>query len=182
MKAGRASHKRTGFTLIELSVAIAVSGVLLVLLASLLTVIMKADRGMRESLAENQTLERLAAQFREDVKRSWEANPRAGDAPGLELVLGPNHRVTYSTVEGHLRREEHRAEQLVRQEDYRALAAPKVRYEVDAGQAAGGARFVRMALDRPALRPEGPTTTLELVAPLGLQRRFASSSAKEATK
>lgn len=172
---------RSGFSLIELTASIAVSSGLVILMASLLQTLMLADRGARESLAEDRSLARLSAQFRLDVKQAGEASidQPPGKPARLVLSTSSDQRVVY-TFDGHLQRESQEDRKTVGHEAYLAIPLAEVRFDIDTpGKPERvAARMVRMHLDRRPLRTEGPPQPLELMAPLGRYLRFSPSAAK----
>ncbi len=177
----RKQRGRSGFSLIELTASIAVSSVLIVLMATLLQTLTNADRGTRESLAEDRMLARLSSQFRLDVKQAGEASVEQPAGKPVRLVLSHRdaQRVMY-TFDGHLLREAQVEGKTVCREDYGAILLTGTRFEIDAPAKLDPAavRLVRLHLDRRPLRVEGLTQTLELVAPLGRHLRFTPTAAK----
>jgi len=150
-------------------------------MASLLQSLMLADRGARESLAEDRMLARLSSQFRLDVKQAGEASLElpAGKPARLVLSASGTQRVVY-TFNRHLLREAQVESQTVGHESYIAIPLAGVRFEIDSPEKrdVAAVRLVRLHLDRRPLRVEGSPQPLELVAPLGRHLHSVPSAAK----
>lgn len=116
--------KRFGYSLIETLVVIAGSGVVLALAVSLLHGISEADRLGRERAAVQQTLRRLAADFRDDAHAAGRLAPIEIVAEGTKSTAWEFHgpqgerKVRYRTTGHRLVREEQAAGKTLRRETY----------------------------------------------------------------
>ncbi len=117
--------KRLGYSLIETLVVIAGSGVVLATAVGLLHSIFRVDRTTRDHAAGQQTLRRLAADFRDDAHAAVKLTPVEAVAdgkksPAWEFQLPQaDRKVRYQAISNRLVREEQGGGKTVRREAYR---------------------------------------------------------------
>ncbi len=108
---------RRGFTLIELMVVLTVGTVIVGIGVGTLHVLLRTEQTGRDRVPQAGVLARLAAQFRSDVNAA--VRQTAGEHRAeWRFALTEDRLVAYRALPGELRREEHVAGKLVRQETY----------------------------------------------------------------
>jgi prepilin-type N-terminal cleavage/methylation domain-containing protein len=80
-------HSRAGFTLLEMLVVMAALGLLMVLIAGLLTGLVRAERAASEDFQRLLVQSALADRFREDVSRAVDAPERLGEQEAGQACL-----------------------------------------------------------------------------------------------
>jgi type II secretory pathway component PulJ len=104
MTTSRARHaQRRGYSLVEMVLVIGSLSIILSLCGMLLHTLLRLDRSGRESLTAASALNRLARQFRNDVRAADSASPRRD---GFELSRPGGPRVVYHPEGNRLVREE----------------------------------------------------------------------------
>lgn len=93
--------KRTGFSLIEMTVAITMGSTLMLLGVGLIHKTMEARRAAVEMIERENTLSRMAAWFRRDVRTAAELQMREN---GLQIATDRGEVVRYEVREGSLSR------------------------------------------------------------------------------
>jgi prepilin-type N-terminal cleavage/methylation domain-containing protein len=188
MTAHRRSRKRlscqfrSGYTLVEMLVAITAGVVVMTVAAGLLATLMRLEDHSQRRFSERAAVMRLAEQFRRDAHAAIEAsavepvgNEPAGGA-AWELKLGDDHRVEYRIDRQGLLRTEHRGDRTTRQEWY-AFAAP-VQAAIDLPSSEE--RLIRLRLEglsKPGA--DAPLPPMVIAARLGLDHRFAQAEEQE---
>lgn len=124
---------RRAFTLVELSVVIATSSIIMSSLAVSLHLMYRADRGVRDELAASAMLLRLSAQFRNDahaahsiVKQENADDDPAGDS--LIMNLSDGQRIEYYYSAGSVQRVKRRGEERIHRDGFRLQ--PKARVQL----------------------------------------------------
>ena len=110
---------RRAFSLIEMLVVIAVSGVLMSVALTTLYTLMQAESSGRDHVSQAATVARLADQFRSDVHAAL--RPIVSEAQAKDqwqFALAKDTAVTYKAFPGEVQRHEQVAGKLVRQESY----------------------------------------------------------------
>ena len=111
--------RRRALTLIEMVTTISVAAVLTGLAMCLLVVMLRAERGGRAHVAEAESLERLADQFRQDVHAAvGEAVVSGKELRQWRLDLSGNRSVHYTIADNGISRDERAGSKDVRRESY----------------------------------------------------------------
>jgi prepilin-type N-terminal cleavage/methylation domain-containing protein len=113
-------NRRRGFTLVEMVVVIATSGVLLGVAVSLLCALQRGEAADRQQNRRSTAVGRLAEQFRADVHAAIGDRPATDQDAGAEwrFDLSDQRSVVYRAIPGRVVRTEMRAEKLERRESY----------------------------------------------------------------
>ena len=172
--------KRPGYSLIECLAVIAVSGVVLATATALLHSMFKADRATRDHAAGQQTLRRLAGDFRNDahaaVKLSAVEAGGEKKSPAWELQWPQGDRkVRYELAAGRFVRDELLGGKVVRREAYRLPEASAATIRVESGTPA--VAVLRIATAGPAGAQAGGWP-FRIEAALGSDYRFAKLGGK----
>jgi prepilin-type N-terminal cleavage/methylation domain-containing protein len=171
--------KRSGYTLVEMLVVIAMTTLLLGLCAGLIHTLVGVDRGGRSHLAEAESLARLARQFRADVRAAIAVAPSAGE-PGrgipLELALPEQRRVAYRVDASAVVRVVQQEGHARRQDRFRLPRRSAARLMVERDH---GATIVSLVFDR-ELGPSGSAAlrASRIDAALGRDHRFEGGGGK----
>jgi type II secretory pathway pseudopilin PulG len=171
---------RFGFTLVETLVVIAGCGVVMATATGLLCSIFKVDRMTRDQAAAQQTLRRLAADFRSDAHAAVKltAAEVAVDgkrAPVWEFQLPQaDHRVRYQAASRGLIREEQLGGKAVHREAYRLPDGSAASIRLESGTPA--LATLRITAGAPSDPPSGPPLCIE--AALASDHRFAKLGGK----
>lgn len=108
---------RRGYTLIEMIVALTIGTVIVGISVGMLHMLMRAERAGCDRAPQARILVRLAQQFREDVHAAVQQT--AGDQQAeWRFAQAEDRVVTYRALPEEVRRDEHVAGKLVRQESY----------------------------------------------------------------
>lgn len=116
--------KRFGYSLIETLVVIAGSGVVLATAVGVLHSLFRVDRTTRDRAAGQQTLRRLAGDFRDDAHAAVKLTPVEAVAdgkklPAWEFQSQTDRKIRYQATANRLIREEQAGGKTVRREVYR---------------------------------------------------------------
>ncbi len=164
---------RQGWSLIEMSLMIALLGGFTLVATSLLTLLMQLDTGIATASAFELTAERLEDQLREDA-RSTVQSEATDDGVNLTTLQGQTiqYRITEGKVQRHINGDRHISEETF------AFVESSVRLIVSGENIEVTIRKVSSLgeKDRASLlgTPEG--TSVRILVPLGRALRFASSS------
>jgi prepilin-type N-terminal cleavage/methylation domain-containing protein len=109
---------RRAFTLIEMIVVISVSAAMMTIAISVLLVLFRAERSGRAHVAQAESLERLADQFRRDVHASPHATLKGKTGHRWQFDSAGNRTVRYMTDADSLWREEEIPSKNARTEPY----------------------------------------------------------------
>ncbi len=178
---------RRGFSLIEMLAALTVGSVLMGIAVSILAMLMRIERGGREQLHQDMVTARLARQFRDDVHAATRLAPaEAGGKGSWQLVLAPDHTVTYRALPEVVERDEAEAGKPARHESYTLPAGWSARLIAPAGAgpplASLDVGVVPPSVDvgvAVVLPPRGDSTTVaptvRIEALVGRDHRFTTS-------
>ena len=161
---------RRGLTLIEMVVTISVAAVLTGLAISVLLVMYRAERSGRTQLAQANSLERLADQFRQDVHAALGETVATEKEPQHWRFDLPEKRIVqYKIANGAIAREESSDSKDVRRESYTLPKDSTVAVSVDR---TANPPVVSLTIEpnRDSLRPHYP---LRVDALLGRDLRFS---------
>ena len=122
-------NRRSGYSLVEMLVAISISSVLASVALGLIGALIRADHSGRRHLHETQSLARLAGQFRADVALAEEALPADG-AARLELRLPGGRAVEYATEPGRATREERLGGERRQREQFSVPEEARLTFEI----------------------------------------------------
>jgi prepilin-type N-terminal cleavage/methylation domain-containing protein len=163
-------HRRAGITLIELMIAITVTGILLALAAGMIHLLLKLDRGGRTASEEASDLARLARDFRADAHASAKAQPAAIAPDRLRLELEGSRAVEYEVKPDVVARTATDGAKVLKRETYRRPPRTSVRWEIEAD---GPRPLAVLVVDRPPDgRDESSYRDRRVVAELGRDRRL----------
>jgi len=109
---------RSGMTLIEMLVAIAVGGAILASTATLVSKVVAANSAASEHLHSMQAIGELGRQFRHDVHRATNITIAEDESPRLTLNLDDGSRVEYRATTTGIAREQAAEKQTPRREPY----------------------------------------------------------------
>ncbi len=117
-------RRRKGFTLVECLAAIAMIGAAMTTVAVAMSGMHRACQRVREEIASEMELQRLAVQLRADAHEALSAKQEEGEeenaAPGsVLLALGNEESVQYTVQAGHIQRVQRRGDELLHRETYR---------------------------------------------------------------
>lgn len=173
--------KRFGYSLIETLVVIAGAGVVLATAVGLLHSIFRVDRTTRDRATDQQTLRRLAADFRDDAHAAVKLTPVEAVAEGKKLpawefqLPQADRKVRYQATANRLLREEQLGGKAVRREVYRMPPGSTASISQENGPPA-------LATLRVAPSSAGENTTgglpLRIEAALASDHRFAKAGGK----
>ena len=123
---------RRALTLIEMIVTISVAATLTGIALCLLVVMLRAERSGRAHVAEAESLDRLADQFRQDVHAAvGEAVVSGKDLHQWRLDLTGNRTVQYTIADNDISRNERAGSKDVRRESYKLPGGSTVAVAVD---------------------------------------------------
>ncbi len=123
---------RRAFTLVEMIVAISVGATLMGIAMSLLLVMFRTEQNGRSQLAQAESLERLANQFRQDVHAAiGRTVPSGKDLHDWRFDLTANRSVQYRVAENAISREQRSGAKQVRRESFRLPQDSTVAIAVD---------------------------------------------------
>jgi type II secretory pathway component PulJ len=173
--------KRSGYTLTEMLVVIAGSGVVMASAAGLLASIFRVDRTTRDHAAAQQALGRLAADFRDDAHAAVSLSAVEAAADGKKSFAWefqmpqPERKVRYQAVSRGLTREEHLGGKPTRRDAYRLAdgSAASIRLESGSPPLA----VLRIAAAQGADPPPGGLP-LRVDAALASDHRFAKTGGR----
>jgi type II secretory pathway pseudopilin PulG len=169
-------RRSAGYTLIELVATIGLTSAVLTLLAAWLTTTVHNHRRAAEHLQQISSQDRLASQFRQDVRAAREAlaidRPLEPDVR-LRLDLGDAKEVTYVALARMVERVERIGDEVVHREQY-AVSPKDVHVEVNETQPPALALVIAQSSSA-----EGGTADLRIEANLGSDRRFAKGGRDE---
>jgi len=174
------NRNRRGYSLIEMLVVIAVSSVVIALAVALLQSLFTADRATRDHVAGQQSLRRLADDFRDDAHAAVKlaAVQAAADAkatPAWELEMDASRKVRYAASTGRVVREETAAGKMLRREVYRLPDGSSAAIRLESGPPA--LAVLRVTSGGPADRGSGGLP-LRIDAVLASDHRFAKLQGK----
>jgi len=172
-------NKRLGFTLIETLVVIAGSAVVLATATALLHSMFKVDQATRQHAAGQQTLRRLAEDFRDDAHAAVKLSAvESADkkSPGWEFQMTePGQKVRYEAHPDRLTREEHAAGKVLRRDAYRLPAGSTATIRQESGTPEFA--ILRVAASSPVDGHVGGLP-IRVDAALGSDHRFAKIQGK----
>jgi prepilin-type N-terminal cleavage/methylation domain-containing protein len=164
-----ATPMRRAFTLIEMIVAISVAATLTGIAISLLLLMFRTAESGRTQLAQAQSLERLADQFRQDVHSAvGETVANGKNLHDWQFDLAANRVVQYTVADGVVSREQRSSAKDVQRESFRLPKDSTVAIIVDRTTRPP---IVSLTIERnePSLRPAHP---FRVDAALGRDLRF----------
>lgn len=167
------NRRRRGYVILELLLVISSLVVVLGLCVGLIHSLLRLDRVARDHLAETTARDRLARQFRRDVRAASRSSLKAGAAPAPKLELtGPGGRIVeYAPGDGRVIRSERDGDRQVGREDYRLPSRPVTGFR---SLEEDGAPFVVLSLRRKAdASTAGRAREAEYQAMLGRDARHA---------
>lgn len=120
----RNRRHRRGMTLVELAVVIAAASIIMSTVAVSLHRMYRADRSVRDELAESASLMRLSSMFRADAHLAIDAakSDAAEDGPeveGLLMRLSGNETIAYTFTNSSIRRTKRRGEEVIHRDAFR---------------------------------------------------------------
>src|SRR5262249_8841463 len=144
------TSRRRGYVLVEMLLVMTALVIVLGLCVGLIHSLHRLSRIGADHLAEATARDRLARQFRQDVRAASQSSIAAADpkpAGAIEL-RGPGDRlVAYVPGDGRVVRTEREAERQIRREEYRFPSGAVARFRTHDED---GARFVTLSVRRDA--------------------------------
>jgi hypothetical protein len=166
--------RRRGYVIIEMLLVMTALAIILGLCVGLIHCLHRLSRVGTDHLAEATARDRLARQFRQDVRAASRSSLAGADVnpAGRVELHGPGQRVIdYVPGDGWLVRTERDGGQQLRREDYRFPSGAAVRFRT---RDEDGARFVILSLRRDAASSiRGPHHESEFEAELGRDARLS---------
>jgi prepilin-type N-terminal cleavage/methylation domain-containing protein len=166
---------RRGFSLIEMIAVISVSAVLTGIAISLLLVLLRAEHRGRSHLAESDSLQRLADQFRRDAHAATDVTVNATDPTRWQFNSPGTQVVRYMPHSEGIWREEEMLSENRRMEPYVLPKNSTATVEVDRK---AKTPVVTMTINVKDALP-GPGHEFRVVALLGRDLRFTKSPKEE---
>ncbi|NLS97032.1 MAG: type II secretion system protein [Planctomycetaceae bacterium] len=128
--------RRRGYSLIECLATIAMIGTVMTTVAVSMSGMQRASQRIREEVAIEADLQRLAAQLRADGHNALSAKMAGGKtedaaAGSILLTLSDKESVRYSVKADHLQREHLQGEKLLHRESYRLPEDCTARWELE---------------------------------------------------
>ncbi len=165
-------NRRRGVSLIEMLVAIEFGAVVLSLAVGLLYTLFQVQGGSRQRLAAGQTVDRLAEQFRRDVRAAANVTPAQGDAKAaLTLAVASDRSIEYRLKDNVVLRTEQAGQRVSRREEYRLPPGGEVRWETAPDRKPLVSLLISAAFQAGKDRP---IKTLKIDAALGADSRYTS--------
>lgn len=134
--------KRCGTTLLEITISVSLSGMVLSAAATMLVAMWKADRRFQADFSQWQSLARLDIALRNDVHEARAAEIVEGGR--LKLSLAGDMVVEYSAEEHHVTRLKKSGERVTHRETFALAKGSKIAMAVDAS---GVAAMVRLSVE-----------------------------------
>lgn len=185
----RAKRHRTrcAFTLVEVLLAMTIGTVVFFGAVELMVVAMGTDSSRGAALRGVQSLDRLAEQFRDDVRQSDEIVPQHDEkvASRWTMKLPDNRRIEYTAREQLLERTAYGADKPTDRDAF-ALADASASLELSPpGKPTTAALILRKTLEATAPREAkelAAASAMRIIAPIGLDNHFATPAKKEQAK
>jgi prepilin-type N-terminal cleavage/methylation domain-containing protein len=173
--------KRRGYSLIEMIVVLTVGATMLGIAVTMLGALMQAERNGRAHIGQNATLNRLADQFRRDVrgakgKLAVEKNDAGETAWRLDLAAGRS--VWYVADPDEIVREERTGHTILQQKSY---SLPENYVATIAASDSAGLSIISLTI-APTEASSRPGHEIRIEAVLGRDRRFAEQGSGEKVK
>jgi prepilin-type N-terminal cleavage/methylation domain-containing protein len=161
--------RRAGYTLIEMIVAITMSGAILAVAAGVLHGLLTSDKNGQQHMVRHQSLARLATDFRNDAHAALEAD--FSKASQLEFTLPERDRkIRYREAPDGLVREEQSGGAVRHREAYRLSEAVKIEFLKESSSPALLSLRIHTGT-RPGEPLAGPPIRID--AAMGSDHRFA---------
>ncbi|MCE9546155.1 MAG: type II secretion system GspH family protein [Planctomycetia bacterium] len=166
--------RRSAFTLLEMVVAIAVTGVVLTAAGSLTMSLLRLRDARVEAHHVAASIARLDRQWRVDIRSASSAKPTAGNL--CRLTLADGTVIEYLADAQRLQRTARRVGTLTQRDDYHLPVGAQLEFQLP--KTSGG--LARIAIDYPLLESDPRARrTIQLDAPLGADMRFAIPTTKK---
>jgi type II secretory pathway pseudopilin PulG len=146
MSALRTARQYSGFTLVEMLVAIGTTSIVCALATALIFTMFRAEQSQTRDADERRAIQRLGGQFRRDIHAARSQMVFDDDTVLLRLSIDDDAEITYRHAGGNLVREVHR-DDAVAAHDAFAIAD---RWQVSFAPAATDG-LVQLTLDRTAV-------------------------------
>ncbi|NQT11818.1 MAG: prepilin-type N-terminal cleavage/methylation domain-containing protein [Planctomycetes bacterium] len=178
-RANAEMNGRRGYTLIEMVAVLSVGTVVMGVAVGLMLMLLRVERDSRMEVAERGAVNRLADQFRRDVRAADRLtpteSPEGEDAPfAWQLSVEAGRVVEYRAEPGALVRAERADEKVLGRESYRLPALATVSIDLVGEKAPGIVRLrITPGGDRP---PSSIGQGLAIDAALARDRRFVKQN------
>lgn len=174
-RANAEMNGRRGYTLIEMVAVLSVGTVVMGVAVGLMLMLLRVERDSRMEVAERAAVNRLADQFRRDVRAADGLTPEGEDASlAWQLSLEAGRVVEYRSEPGALLRAERADEKVLGRESYRLPALATVSINLVGEEAPGIVRLrITPGGDRP---PSSIGQGLAIDAALARDRRFVEQN------
>ena len=171
MKHNRDVNRRRGWSLLEVTIAVTLTSVLLAATAVLLTMLFRSDRQIRGDLLQQQVLARLNWQFRADAHAATACEAGNDAASRCRLTLADGRSVEYSWQPPRLSRVVSWDEETQQRDDFVLPQQAQVRFVVENRADRQFARLQIAPDDAPPRRYATAVRPAEIEALLGLHRQ-----------
>ncbi|RPI82423.1 MAG: hypothetical protein EHM42_09485 [Planctomycetaceae bacterium] len=175
----RGHGRRTGISLTELMVVIALSSLLMSVSAMLIQELLRADRSLTRAAQTSAHLLRLESLFRDDARRAITANAvnENAESTALELVQPDGRKVVYRSQSHVLRREVFAGEAREHFDRFVFPVASRVQLTVDSSGQLAELRIEcsTAAVERPPVRGYAAHQTFRIAATIGRTGRQEES-------
>ncbi len=174
-------RRRRGLTLIEMSVVISMTAVVLSTMAVALHTMFRIDRQVRQELLATDNLMRLSTQLRGDAHQALSAAIDAADggernaaSDRLLLSMGDNRSISFQIVAPRIERLVRRGDAVEHRESYRLAENTSLKWLVDNEQPLTSVRLEIHYDSDEQPQPYRPVSMLSIDAAVGLDHAHAS--------
>jgi type II secretory pathway component PulJ len=172
---------RRGYSLVEMSVVISMTAVVISTSAVALATMFRIDRQMRQELLASDNLMRLSKQLRADAHQAQTAaiETEEGDeqnaaADRLLLTVGDDRSISYQTVAGRVERLVRRGETVEHRESYRLAENASLVWVVAAEEPLSRVRLEVHYDSNYQPQPYRPVSLISVDAAVGLDHAHAT--------